>query len=194
MAWVKMRAVNMWRGHRCLRKKELLSAWGWCLGNSELSYGLLWRVLVGAAEWYTGDIWGKLEGKGLSIKAIESLWRPRLLFDSGVSLKNLCVKGLATSLVLLGGGGGNFKKRGPVGGFRSLEVCPSRGFWNLVSSFFFFWWDWGLNSGFEFAKQVLCHVSHTSSPFCSGYFGNVISLTVCPGWPWTWILLISAFK
>jgi hypothetical protein len=26
--------------------------------------------------------------------------------------------------------------------------------------------------GFVFAKQVLYHLSHTSSPFCSGYFGR----------------------
>jgi hypothetical protein len=30
-------------------------------------------------------------------------------------------------------------------------------------------WDWDLN--FELAKQMFC-LSHTSSPFCSGYFGD----------------------
>jgi hypothetical protein len=30
-------------------------------------------------------------------------------------------------------------------------------------------------TGFEIAKQVLYHLSHTSSPFCSGYFGDGIS-------------------
>jgi hypothetical protein len=29
--------------------------------------------------------------------------------------------------------------------------------------------------GFAFAKQVLYHLSHTSSPFCSGYFGDRVS-------------------
>jgi hypothetical protein len=35
-------------------------------------------------------------------------------------------------------------------------------------------------------------LSHTSSPFCSGYFGGGILWTICPGWPWTEILPISA--
>jgi hypothetical protein len=34
--------------------------------------------------------------------------------------------------------------------------------------FLFFWWDWGLNSGFP-AEAGL---SHTSSPFCASYFGD----------------------
>jgi hypothetical protein len=49
-----------------------------------------------------------------------------------------------------------------------------------------------LNSGFALAKQVLYCLSHTSRPFCSGYFGDGISPTVCLGWPQTTILLISA--
>jgi hypothetical protein len=42
---------------------------------------------------------------------------------------------------------------------------------HTCSSFLF--WDEGLNSralSFVFAKQALYHLSHTSSPFCSGYF------------------------
>jgi hypothetical protein len=39
-------------------------------------------------------------------------------------------------------------------------------------------------------------LSHTSSPFCSGYFGSLIShkarWTICSDWLWTKILLISA--
>jgi hypothetical protein len=35
-------------------------------------------------------------------------------------------------------------------------------------------------------------LSHTSSPFCSSYFGNGIWQTICPGWPQTIILPISA--
>jgi hypothetical protein len=35
-------------------------------------------------------------------------------------------------------------------------------------------------------------LSQTSSPFCSGYFGDRISQTICLGWPWTMILLILA--
>jgi hypothetical protein len=37
-------------------------------------------------------------------------------------------------------------------------------------------------------------LSHTSSPFCSGYFGDQVSGTICLGWPPTMILLISAFQ
>jgi hypothetical protein len=35
-------------------------------------------------------------------------------------------------------------------------------------------------------------LSHTSSAFCSGYFGDGVSWTICLGWPCTEILLISA--
>jgi hypothetical protein len=37
---------------------------------------------------------------------------------------------------------------------------------------FSFWLDWGLNSGLQLAKQALYLLSHTSSPFCCGYFGD----------------------
>jgi hypothetical protein len=40
-----------------------------------------------------------------------------------------------------------------------------------ANSFFFFWWT----QGFVLAKQVLYHLSHTSSPFCCGYFGDGVS-------------------
>jgi hypothetical protein len=43
----------------------------------------------------------------------------------------------------------------------------------LFSFFFFFWWDWGL--GLCTCRQALCSLSHTSSPFCSGNFGDGIS-------------------
>jgi hypothetical protein len=46
--------------------------------------------------------------------------------------------------------------------------------------------------GFMLAKQVLYHLSHTSSPFWSGYFRDGVSLTIFPGWPGTSILPISA--
>jgi hypothetical protein len=38
---------------------------------------------------------------------------------------------------------------------------------------------------------ILCH---TSSPFCSGYFGGGggVLWTICPGWPWKVILPMSA--
>jgi hypothetical protein len=38
------------------------------------------------------------------------------------------------------------------------------------------------------ATQVL----YISSPFCSGYLGDGFSQTICPGWPRTEILLLSA--
>jgi hypothetical protein len=34
-------------------------------------------------------------------------------------------------------------------------------------------------------------LNHTSSPFCSGYFGDGVSRTICPGWPQTTSLPIS---
>jgi hypothetical protein len=41
---------------------------------------------------------------------------------------------------------------------------------SLIS--FSFLVGWNLNSGLHVAKQVLFHLSHTSSPFCSGDFGD----------------------
>jgi hypothetical protein len=43
--------------------------------------------------------------------------------------------------------------------------------------------------GSTLATQVC--LSHTSSPFALSYFGDVISQTICPGWPQTSILLIA---
>jgi hypothetical protein len=40
-------------------------------------------------------------------------------------------------------------------------------------------------------RQALYHLSHTSSPFCSGYFGYG-SLELCPDWTRTTILLTLA--
>jgi hypothetical protein len=34
-------------------------------------------------------------------------------------------------------------------------------------------------------------LNHTSSPFCSGYFGDGVSWTICLGWPWTAVLPVS---
>jgi hypothetical protein len=39
---------------------------------------------------------------------------------------------------------------------------------------------------------VLSCLNHTSSPFCSGYFGDRVSQTISPVWASTMILLISA--
>jgi hypothetical protein len=59
-----------------------------------------------------------------------------------------------------------------------------RGF--VVSGFLLFYFLMELV--FEFctsalAKQALYHLSHTSSPFCSGYFGDGVSQTICLDWP-----------
>jgi hypothetical protein len=52
--------------------------------------------------------------------------------------------------------------------------------------------------GFELratlAKKAVYHLSHTSIPFCSGYFEDGISRTIFPGWPQTSILPISALQ
>jgi hypothetical protein len=48
------------------------------------------------------------------------------------------------------------------------------------------------NQGLTIAKQRFYHLSHISSPFCSGYFGDGVSETICLGWPPTTILWISA--
>jgi hypothetical protein len=57
-------------------------------------------------------------------------------------------------------------------------------------SFICFLVEQSLNSGYRTCKAhlyCLSHarlycLSHTSSPFCSGYFGDGISRTICPGW------------
>jgi hypothetical protein len=41
-------------------------------------------------------------------------------------------------------------------------------------------------------KLVLYYLSHTFSPFCSGYFGDGVSQAICLGWPETMIPLTSA--
>jgi hypothetical protein len=46
--------------------------------------------------------------------------------------------------------------------------------------------------GFALATKILYHLSHTSSPLCSGYFGDGVLGTICLGWPQTTILPISA--
>jgi hypothetical protein len=70
----------------------------------------------------------------------------------------------------------------------------------FLSSFFFFFfffflewvWSFGLRASCVRAKQALYHLIHVSNPFCSGYFGDGVSRTICPGWPQTEILQISA--
>jgi hypothetical protein len=50
----------------------------------------------------------------------------------------------------------------------------------------------GLNLGLVLAKKVFCCLSNTSDPFCSSYFGDGASWTICPDWSWTVILPISS--
>jgi hypothetical protein len=51
-----------------------------------------------------------------------------------------------------------------------------------------FWRDWALSLPSRHSTTL----SHTCSPFCSGYFGDGVSWTICLGWPQTSILPISA--
>jgi hypothetical protein len=45
--------------------------------------------------------------------------------------------------------------------------------------------------GFVLTTQALFCLSHTTSPFCSVYFGDGVWRTMCLGWPWTVVPLIS---
>jgi hypothetical protein len=49
-----------------------------------------------------------------------------------------------------------------------------------------------LNTRFLLVQKALYHMSHTSSPFCSSYFGDGVSWTIGPSWPIHAALLISA--
>jgi hypothetical protein len=51
----------------------------------------------------------------------------------------------------------------------SMAVRPA------VFFLFFFGGTVILMQGFVLAKQALYHLCHTSSPFCSGYFGDGVS-------------------
>jgi hypothetical protein len=42
------------------------------------------------------------------------------------------------------------------------------------------------------ARQALYHLNDSASPFFVGYFQDRVSQTICPGWLWTIVLLISA--
>jgi hypothetical protein len=48
--------------------------------------------------------------------------------------------------------------------------------------------------GFMFANQALYCLSLNFSPFCSSYFGDGVSRTLCLGWPQTAIIPISAYQ
>jgi hypothetical protein len=66
-------------------------------------------------------------------------------------------------------------------------------YFNILFFVLLLGWDWGLNfEEFMLAKQVLYHLSHSSSSFCSGYFGDAVLETICWDWSRTTILLISA--
>jgi hypothetical protein len=56
-------------------------------------------------------------------------------------------------------------------------------------------WFWvlvGLRFEFRACKAALYHLSHTSSPFCSGCFGDGVSRKICLGWLQTLIFSMSA--
>jgi hypothetical protein len=62
-------------------------------------------------------------------------------------------------------------------------------------SFLFFFFSGGIRvwtQGLKLARQVLYNLSHTSSPFCVGYFQDRVSQTIYLGWPGMEILLMSA--
>jgi hypothetical protein len=58
----------------------------------------------------------------------------------------------------------------------NTRICIVKPHKNACSPAFFIWWDWDLNLGLHACKAR----SSTSSPFCSGYFGDEISKTLCP--------------
>jgi hypothetical protein len=60
----------------------------------------------------------------------------------------------------------------------------------IVRDFFGGLWVW--TQGLKPARQALYHLSYSTSFFCVGYFQDRISQTICLGWPWVAILLISA--
>jgi hypothetical protein len=74
-----------------------------------------------------------------------------------------------------------------------MMIWPSCQTWALVFSnffkfilIFFFYLIFFVGTGFELrvfalGKQALCSSSHTSSVFCSGYFGDGISRAICLG-------------
>jgi hypothetical protein len=74
-----------------------------------------------------------------------------------------------------------------------LWLCLWLFSWGFEGQFFFFFFCgteiW--MQGFTLAKQALYWLSHTTSPFCSGYFGDGVFRTLCLDWPWILILLIS---
>jgi hypothetical protein len=57
---------------------------------------------------------------------------------------------------------------------------------------FFVWWDWGLNPGLYTGKTGALLLTHPSSSFCSGYFGDGVSWNICLSLPWTAVLLIPS--
>jgi hypothetical protein len=57
-----------------------------------------------------------------------------------------------------------------------LEECMSK---DLPPFFPFMLLEFGLRA-WSTCKAGLYPLSHTSSPFCSGYFGNGIFRTICP--------------
>jgi hypothetical protein len=67
--------------------------------------------------------------------------------------------------------------------------CKPGSYISPYLSFFFFFF-FLVELGFE--HKVFYHLSHTSSLFCYGYFGDGILGTICPGWPRTAILPVSA--
>jgi hypothetical protein len=70
-----------------------------------------------------------------------------------------------------------------------LAVALACGWVNFSKGAFFPLCDPGLFSKLWVNRWVglpaFCHLSHISSPFCSGYFVGGVLQTVHAGWPWT---------
>jgi hypothetical protein len=79
------------------------------------------------------------------------------------------------------------KCKSPVESYQLGERKPSVLFWANYTFFFFFFFFVLL--GLELRAFTL---SHTTSPFYDGYFGDRVSQTICPGWLQNSMLLISA--
>jgi hypothetical protein len=76
-----------------------------------------------------------------------------------------------------------------------LSLVSTMNTWDQVFFLFFGFggtgvWTWG----FSLAKQVLYHLSYTSSSFGCGYFGDKVLRTICLGWLQASILWMSAFQ
>jgi hypothetical protein len=70
----------------------------------------------------------------------------------------------------------------------------TNGYSSPLTNFFFFCGAGFWTQGLIYARQALCHLSHsTRVHFCDGFFQDRVTGSVWQGWFLTMILLISAF-